>query len=331
MSVSNKKVRPGEGLGVCSPKAEENFKKYHTCFSKEALLRIAKAWNDKHARNDRIATSKQTREQLWRAIDAKMKSECGGSGKEWCWVGKLEDAQRDPQVQGFLRPKMPAQWYKKPNSWLSNWDIQKVMRQYEEAKDRFHYKFLGVLPVDFAEENAVGKCISEELCHFASDVPKLLKKGIHYVGMITNLDRHDEPGSHWTSTFMCIDPSKPSFGAYYYDSVARPPPKEIAQFILRFKESVVSHMRDAGIIKPDDDTKNIFETRYSSKRHQLGNSECGVFSMVYQIRWLEGLEKNPKTVNADIIKVPVTDSEMNKYFRHVLFSPNVAQELPKKA
>lgn len=318
--LTAKKAKPGMGAGVCSPAAAENFAKDNTCFSKEALLRIAHAWNTEHPDNPISGLKRKSKHSIWKDIDGKMKGICKGSGNEWCWAGKLDQVQHDNKVQSHLRPKMPTQWYKKPNTWLSNWDIQKVMRQYEDAKARFRYKFLGVLPIDFQATSEFGVCVSDEMCRLADDIPKLLKKKIQYIGMITNLDKHDEPGSHWTSLFMCIDHTKPCFGAYYYDSVSRYPPKEISEFVRGFKERIHQYLLSTGEVKTGEPF--TFRTSYNTIRHQYGNSECGVFSMVYQIRWLELLEKNPRTKFEDVIKDKLTDEEMNKYYRHILFSPS---------
>ena len=58
-----------------------------------------------------------------------------------------------------LRPEMPAQWYKNPIEWLSNYDIDDVMVQYNNEK-KYCYSFLGVFPIDFSEEDKFGRCVS---------------------------------------------------------------------------------------------------------------------------------------------------------------------------
>ena len=308
MEITLKKVKPGEGLGVCSPIAIDNYTKYSTCLSKDALVKIANAWNAEHPKDRITGINRKGSNALWTDINNKMTSlKYCEDKQEWCWVSKLH-LQNDKAVSKFLRPKMPDEWYAKPNTWLSNWDIEKVMKQYDEARDRFHYKFMGVFPVDFAESSPFGTCISEEMCNLASQIPDLLKKGIKFIGLITNLDRHDESGSHWTSIFMCIDPELPAYGCYYYDSVSGPPPPEIAKFIKNLKEKL--------------DPKKRFKILYSKKRHQYGSSECGVFSIIFQVRWLEKLEVNPKTTFVEIVDCNLKDEEMNKYYRHILFSPS---------
>lgn len=299
---------------VCSPAAEKNFKEAGTCFSLEALTRLAEAWNLEHPGNKINVRTARTRTKLWKEIDKRMHDVCSGTDKEACWVANIGDAKKNAKVASSVRPRAPPQWDKKPYTWLSNWDIQKVMKQYEEAKDRFHYKFLGVLPIDFEGKTSFGQCVSDEMCTLSDKIPSLMRNKVQYLGLITNLDKHDEPGSHWTSLFMCIDPKKACFGAYYYDSVSRNPPPEIVQFVDKFEAAINKYLEENG---QKDHPK--FRRAYSVKRHQYGNSECGVFSMVYQIRWLEMLEKKQGALFEDIIDVKLTDAQMNKYYRRLLF------------
>lgn len=298
---------------VCSPAAEKNFKESGTCFSMEALQRLAEAWNASNPSNRIKASAMRTRKALWKEIDLKMRDTCSGNDKEACWVANIGEAKKDAKVAASVRPRSPPQWEKKPYTWLSNWDIQKVMKQYEDARDRFHYKFMGVLPIDFEATTGFGQCVSDEMCSLSSKIPTFIRQKISYIGIITNLDKHDEPGSHWTSLFICIDPKKPCFGAYYYDSVSRDPPKEIIAFVDKFEAAILAYLDERKIAHPK------FRRAYSVKRHQYGNSECGVFSMVYQIRWLEMLEKKPTSTFEDVVDVNLTDAQMNKYYRRILF------------
>ena len=40
----------------------------------------------------------------------------------------------------FLRPSQPQSWVENKTEWLSNIDIEKVLRQYENNKDLFYFK-----------------------------------------------------------------------------------------------------------------------------------------------------------------------------------------------
>jgi hypothetical protein len=300
-------------MAFCSPIGEKNFEKDNTCFSQSALQRLVKIWNDLYPTN-KISKGKLSKKDLWKELNKRMSSQCKGTNKETCWVDKLHGAAKDPEIAKVLRPVKPSEWYKKPYAWLSNYDIEAVMEQYQ-LDESFKYQFLGVYPIDFEGKDSFGECLFKEICHL--NIVNLYKKGIRYLGLITNLDRHDQSGSHWTSLFICIDPNAPCFGAYYYDSVSRSPPPEISKFTDRLKQqaAIISAQHNKG------GGKREFRVDYNENRHQYGNSECGVFSMAYQIRWLDKLKKNPNSTFEQIEKIKLNDAKVHK-LRDELFRPN---------
>lgn len=302
--------------GFCSPSHEESFKRTKTCFSREALVKLAQAWNDDHP-DDRIGLS-FTKKRLWDALDERLADSCGGSGREWCWADVLQKAKASPVVSKSIRPQRPREWYKDPYTWLSNYDIEAVMRQYQDDKKN-RFKFLGVFPMDFeARSGLFGTCLFPEVCGFnVGAFARKSKRGPKYVGMITNLDFHDEDGSHWTSVFMCLDPKSPNFGIYYYDSVSpKRPPKEMAAFMEKMKGQALEYARQVGV--PDA----TFKVEHNKVRHQYGNTECGVFSMAFQIRWLDMLRTDPATRFEDVVDVKLRDEHVHR-LRNVLFRPNI--------
>ena len=188
------------------------------------------------------------------------------------------------------------------------------MRQYQDRKE-LKFKFLGVYPIDFEGKTGFGTCLFAEMCNL--DLTVYAKRGIKYVGMVTNLDRHDQDGSHWTALFMCIDPKSPCFGAYYYDSVSNQPPADMKRFMNRIKKQMDEYANNKT-------SQAKFRLDYNKVRHQYGNSECGVFSMAYLIRWIETLKEKPETLFEDIEEIKVTDKEVHK-LRNELFRPNTKE------
>ena len=297
-------------MEVCSPSAKKNFEKDNSCFDKESLIRIATLLNIRGLAN-------KSKQRIWREINERMTKQCNGSGREWCWIDKLGTAAKsDPVISKSIRPAKPGKWYKNPSTWLSNYDIMAVMKQYDDDKAS-NYKFLGVFPIDFTVKDTAGQCMYSEICSL--DITKYIKKNIKYVGFVTNLDRHDEPGSHWTSTFVCIDPTMKSYGAYYYDSVSRTPPQEVKNFMENVKKQLQTKYPGS----PN------FKIQYNVYQEQKGNNECGMFSMLYQLRWLHALKKNKAATFEDALKVKMTDADMQK-FRDVLFRPNTNEVLKKE-
>lgn len=294
----------------CSPKQQKSYVKDKTCFTKEALVRLAEAWNKSNVSDPITNIAKMSKRKLWNELDRRMHATCG-AGKEWCWVDTLQGARPSKEVAKTLRPLQPKEWKKKPFTWLTNYDIEDVMEQYDfSVEPSFKYKFLGVFPIDFEAKTMFGKCLFEEFCGL--DIGKIRRKGIKYLGMITNLDKHDEDGSHWTSLFVNMDTSSPSFGAYYYDSVASSPPPEVMRFMNSLKEQAMRLKGAEG---------KSFVIKWNRVRHQYKNTECGMFSMAYQIRWLTHLRNKTTTTFEEIVNVPLRDEDVHA-MRNGLFRPD---------
>jgi len=270
-------------MQVCSPKGELAYKRHQSCFDVDALQQLARLWNDQNPGAPIGAAELESPAKLAKALRSKLAPVCKGKGTntEACWVDKL-DAARSPTVAASLRPKKPRTWTAKPKEWLNNYDIDSVMGQYSTSA-AFKFAFLGVHPVDFAERDEAsggggGVCHAPYMCSVQLG-KDLIAVGKVYAGFITNMDRHDEPGSHWTSTFAVLDPTLPSYGVYYYDSVGKAPPAPIARYLETWRVQMQALYPAA-----------TFRVDWSRAQHQFANTECGMFSMLFQILWLERLK-----------------------------------------
>jgi len=241
--------------------------------------------------------------------------------KEWFWCNIMYQfaktsalKQRIKRIDAnTLRPETPKEWLKNPIEWLNNYDITKVMSQYSNCK-KYKYKFIGVFPIDFAIEKN-NTCLYSSVCSI--NVKEYVSKKIKYIGFITNLDKHNESGSHWTSTFIILDPENASYGAHYYDSTVKKTPAYIEIFINRIKKQCLE-------LYP----KKEFKITYNKKKHQRKNTECGVFSMIFQIRWINFLLNDKNfSKNPDAPKILVADNNIKDDVmvlkRSNLFRPNI--------
>jgi hypothetical protein len=294
-------------------------------FSKKSLLFLIDTWNkykpDKitYKKTDAIA-------KLSLLLNEKIKPVCDDK-QYWCWTGAIARFANDTKAKEIikmiekeeLRPEMPVEWYANGKEWLSNYDIEDVMMQYDKGR-QYKYAFLGVYPIDFSEEDKFGRCLYSQICSL--DVKRYINKKIKYLGLITNLDKHNQNGSHWTSTFIIIDPRNKCYGAHYYDSNAIGIPAYVKKFILNLKKRLL-------VIYPNRNFKITFNTT----RHQRKNTECGMFSMTHQIRWLNSLLKYKKLNLPDPYKdenflqcitndKKITDDNMNAS-RKYLYRPNL--------
>jgi hypothetical protein len=304
-------------------------------FSKESLIHLIDAWN-KYKPDKIIYKKTDAIAKLSLLLNEKIKPVCDDK-QYWCWPGtisKIASSANDTKTKEIikmieteeLRPEMPIEWYANTREWLSNYDIEDVMKQYD--KDRtYKYAFLGVYPIDFSEEDKFGRCLYSQICSL--DVKKYINKKIKYLGLITNLDKHNQSGSHWTSTFIIIDPRNKCYGAHYYDSNAIAIPAYIKKFINNIKERL-------HVIYPN----SKFKITYNTIRHQKKNTECGMFSMTHQIRWMNSLLKYKELKLPDPYKdnnflkcitnnKNITDDIMNES-RKYLYRPNLKVHLNKK-
>lgn len=297
---------------VCSPLAERKRRsgKRDSCFDKTALKALGRSWNQTHPGNQILGLAHKSAAELWQALNERMTTLCHGPDREACWANEL-DKGKTPDVEKALRPLKPQAWYSETHKWLTNYDLVEVMEQYEQVPE-LKFRFLGVFPIDFESKNVFGSCLYEEICKL--QITKMFKRSgkrrVSYLGMIINLDRHDQGGSHWTALFMVVDPSLPSFGAYYYDSALSKRPEQIDEFMDRMQAQAQAAYPD----RP-------FRVDFMRKRHQYGYSECGMFCLAYLIRWLERLRDNRDTTFDEIASVRVTDEEVHQ-LRDKLYRPN---------
>lgn len=269
-------------MAHCAPGNLPAYEKNGTCFDIVMLRKIAHAFNRQFPGKAISRVDNRGLRSLKKELEQRLQKECK---EETCWVAKV-GLENDPVVDTYLRPKTPEEWVSKPNTWLTNFNIEAVMYQYERRYP--HFKFLGVFPVDFEVKYAGGACLYREICSLD------LKTDPHkYIGFIINLDRHDEPGSHWTGIFI------KDKVLYYYDSTSSPAPAEVVGFAK----------------------KNGLQLVENKIQHQKGNSECGVFSMYYLVKWLTLLEKNPDTTFADIVKDRTINDANMLALRKVFFRP----------
>ena len=272
----------------CSPLSNK-LGNTDSCFSTDALIKIANAYNDSimYGKNTQqykklaINTTTRDRKYYIKEINNRLSNMCTD---EICWlrvnfVKQLNDKEINDLT--FL-PKGPNVGRK----WLSTTDINRVMDQYQHVYA--NYTFLGAVPIDF-----------DDIPFFNIrnlDFNDMENHNIVYIGVVFNLDEHYKSGSHWVSMF--VDFKKDNI--YYFDSYGTMPDKRIIRFIKRIKHYITRKKRH-----PDVYVNPI--------RHQYKNSECGVYSINFILRLLKGESFE------HIIQNKTSDDQVNvcrgRYFR----------------
>jgi len=251
---------------ICAPHVQNDP---ISCFSRKSLLEMIKMYNEKTNNSSQKIfknispenLEKKTRKQLHQALEEKMKSSCND---EQCWVNNV---LKTKQFNKELKPVYPKKWKKNKNTWLTTYDIENVLKQYQTKHNDF--LFLGAVPIDFDSRVYSGNCVSENICNL--NVEKMKQNGKTKLGIVFNLDKHDQPGSHWIA--MYCDFSKGELN--FFDSYAEEPPTEVIVLMERLQRQNEELGVQTLIIN-------------NEKVHQHKNSECGMYCIYFIVERLEG-------------------------------------------
>ena len=241
-----------------------------SCFSLEDLQLIANAYNIEFGTNININLSKK---QLVKELESKF-TNCSD---HYCWLTnsnvKLKNLESKYKlINNTFRPLGP----KSSANWLSTININDVMKQYE--KKYIDFNFIGAVPYDF-------KYLNSKISHI--DFNTYIQKNIFKFGLIINLDEHYKPGSHWVSLFFDLNKNQ----IYYFDSNGKKPRHNIRSFITKivkffYKQSFNKKINTLNIKNNDNNILNIIDIKSNNIKHQLGNTECGVYSINFIVRLL---------------------------------------------
>jgi hypothetical protein len=250
----------------CSPAVKNKTPIENSCFTTEVLQKIKIEYNPSKPESNQIKETDPNK--IWNELRNRL-VHCK---KEKCWLNQIKNVELRNQIDQYIfAPAQPPEWKDNPNTWLSNYDILKVLNQYEEAYPAF--EFIGPTPIDFdkrlPKENGV--CVTQDLCHFS--LQNQLKQGKTKIGIIFNLSPHTSSGSHWVSLFMDIKEKH----IFYFDSNGIKAPKEIREFIKR--------CRKEGLLLKEP---IVFKQKENRREHQMGNTECGMYSLFFIITMLTG-------------------------------------------
>lgn len=264
----------------CSPTSKYKF----SCYSNKSLHLLKKHWNLRHP-DCKITTNDNYK--IWTQLKNYMYFSCK---RESCWLKQLMGDTLNNELEKLtFAPKSPAIWRKKPTTWLNSLDIENVMNQYEKKYNDF--EFIGPSPIDFNTKKLFGECVWNELCRF--NLKQTIDRKKTKIGIIFNTDPHYLGGSHWISMFIDINKKF----IYFFDSVGDLPPKEIYKFV----DNVVNQG-----LKLNMEFKFLMN---HPVEHQFKNTECGMYSLYFIIKMIEGANYKKSFLNKKNI---IRDTEMNK-------------------
>ena len=264
----------------------KNSKNNDSCLNNNLLVKIAEILNNYQGANININT---TRKKLYKQVLDKL-NDISNCSSEKCWLTIQEiithlSSEELLQFKKSFKPKKPSEWDKDPNTWLTTSQLELILNQLQDKYNDF--KHYGALPMDF-EKRTSNDCISGDLCNI--DLQTHIKENKPKIGVIFNLDDHDEPGSHWTSMYIELEPCcRDTPSIYYFDSVGTKPPKEIFSLVDKLQEQYK-------LIN-----NNPLDFLYNDIQHQYKNTECGIYSLHFLESMLKGenFEEYIKNKNND--------------------------------
>ena len=271
----------------CSPKNKSNK---ITCYNNDNLIKMKNLWNLRHP--EKKIKSNNPR-NIWKSLKNYMNNSCDN---EKCWLNQsfMKNNINNELTNDTFVPSSPSSWKMNPNEWLSNFDISKVMKQYEKFYEKF--VFIGPSPIDFNERLHENKCVWNDLCNF--NLKDYVDKDKKYIGIIFNTDPHNKSGAHWISLYINLEKKY----IFFFDSNGENVPKEITTLINK----IISQGKEINIDLDYDNNEGI--------EHQLKNTECGIYSIYFITSLLTGI-RSPSYFKKNIIR----DKVMEKY-RKIFFN-----------
>ena len=277
----------------CSPdKPFENG----SCYPLEVLIKMADAYNQ-YCKDNELDTNISLDDKLESLYPDQYKiylvnefaNRFKGSQHDWIknkFATYMDGEEKEDIENNTFRPTGPQGKFE----WLSTFDINKTLEQYENKYPDF--KFLGAVPIDFNELN--------EYPFKNMNFDEFKNSGKKRIGVIFNLDRHDQSGSHWVSLFSDLENGQ----IYFSDSYGTKPHKNITDFMKRIHDYLTNNKKISNI-----------DYRFNRTQHQTGGSECGVYSINFILRLLKG------KMFDHITSKRLTDKQVNKcrakYFNNV--------------
>lgn len=253
---------------MCSPAVKKSRVHSNSCFTPEIVMNIRDAYN----KNNPSPIKDTNPSRVWWLLKERL-----SCPKEECLLDQLGDSAMKARIRRFIfAPIKPPEWKSNPDEWLSNYDIEDVIKQYEVSHPEF--KMIGPTTIDFdtrlPEEG--GKCVLEDLCKF--DLARFIRAKRTKIGVVFNLDKHDQSGSHWVSLFIDID----NKFIFFFDSADNAIPSEIFSDNNKKQQPLVNRIIEQG------KEQGIDFTFYNNRgnQHQQSNTECGMYSLFFIITML---------------------------------------------
>lgn len=292
---------------ICSPMVKKKgLINKESCLTPNILILIKKEFNKVNPPNNRI--NSDNIKEIW--YELKKKMNCNKNSFDDCWYNKIKNIELRNKIEKYIfAPTHPKSWNKNPNEWLSNYDILKILKQYEITYP--YFKFFEPTTIDFDLKLSKNRCISDELCNI--NIIDYIRNKKSEFGFIFNLDTHEGGGTHWVSLYFSFTDKY----IFYFNSSGESIPKEIRDL----KNRIIKQIND----KTSEIIKFYQNAPYD---HQKGNNECGMYSLYFITTMLTKKIDNKLVDISTLIKYfkgkyngRITDKKMNDMRWNLFNSP----------
>ena len=284
----------------CNPHNRSNKVVRGSCLPEDVLHILKVNYNENNPYNQIISEKPRT---IWKELKRRLKT----CTTEDCWLNIINDQNYVEKLNQYLyvpRPLQPSKWKTKKNYWLSNHDIDSVLSEYEKSYSMF--RAITTASIDFDD-----LCYVEDLCRLKNkeQVQEYLNAGKTKIGVVFNLDKFRDDGSHWVSLFIDLQEGF----VFFFDSLGDKIPKEIKRLVDRLKQ----HCMEL------DTPIELKEYNNYKVEHQKENSECGMYSLFFIVTLLTGKINNVPIESSeeklDLFRKPRIPDSYVSNFRKIYF------------
>jgi hypothetical protein len=288
----------------CAPSKGKRIN--NSCFNNNQVLQLCKSYNS--TTKNKIQTAGRDIHHIYNDLKKRM-----NNIDEYLWLEDKKNTKylSNKELKGIFIPKMPNEWCSDISNWrnqtnnsrinapwLSNFDIDNVMKQYHNKYPNF--MFLGTFPIDFQAYNLFG-CVSN-LCGF--NIDNIVSKGKDSFGIVLNTDKHTQSGAHWISIFCNLKTNNIYFFNSASSSYSKIPPQ-----VIKFVKSIQKQVHQLYHKK--------MKFKHNNKvRHQSSNSECGMYSIYFILSLLDAKDNS--------------DSIFDQYFNNPTFKISDSSMVQKR-
>lgn len=279
-------------------------KKYGSCFRLSDLIYMRKIWNKNHATDKKQLIRKKdveedgevSYEKLWIQLKDRL-----NSADDFNWNLFFRDKNLDTIQKKRFLPFIPNEWKYNPTTWLSNLNIDEIMRYYTKKYPQFYYHF--ALGVDL-ERKEGNQCYYGNLCDF--NLKDLIDNKQECFGVVLNTQSIDYSGEHWTAIFISLKRKE----IIFYNSTTDTPKEEVQIFLKRKQDESAELYSEP------------FPIKYNTIVHQKSNTECGMFSVYFLIQMIKDIPfetfiKDPEINDKNMICLRgVLLNDVNNIYSH---------------